>query len=134
MIRRPPISTRTYTLFPYTTLFRSADPHLEALRDRAMRHGGPSSRSQGDAPRSEYLDPLLVISAQHFLTACLPHRGRPHAHAASHARIVIFQAVRDPANGPPPGAHVRGGLPTASCVGGRTREQEGSRVSDSGKI
>src|SRR3546814_9397628 len=27
MLRRPPISTRTYTLFPYTTLFRSAfDP------------------------------------------------------------------------------------------------------------
>src|SRR3546814_19946601 len=25
MIRRPPISTRTYTLFPYTTLFRSID-------------------------------------------------------------------------------------------------------------
>src|SRR3546814_1085572 len=24
MIRRPPVSTRTYTLFPYTTLFRSA--------------------------------------------------------------------------------------------------------------
>src|SRR3546814_12205260 len=27
MIRRPPRSTRTDTLFPYTTLFRSADPH-----------------------------------------------------------------------------------------------------------
>src|SRR3546814_1327107 len=26
MIRRPPRSTRTYTLFPYTTLFRSAPP------------------------------------------------------------------------------------------------------------
>src|SRR3546814_13503832 len=25
IIRRPPRSTRTYTLFPYTTLFRSAD-------------------------------------------------------------------------------------------------------------
>src|SRR3546814_11168910 len=25
MIRRPPRSTRTYTLFPYTTLFRSGD-------------------------------------------------------------------------------------------------------------
>src|SRR3546814_14140890 len=25
MIRRPPRSTRTYTLFPYTTLFRSFD-------------------------------------------------------------------------------------------------------------
>src|SRR3546814_2860995 len=29
MIRRPPRSTRTDTLFPYTTLFRSAEaPHL----------------------------------------------------------------------------------------------------------
>src|SRR3546814_10842009 len=27
MIRRPPRSTRTDTLFPYTTLFRSARPH-----------------------------------------------------------------------------------------------------------
>src|SRR3546814_7708878 len=28
MIRRPPRSTRTYTLFPYTTLFRSTSPFL----------------------------------------------------------------------------------------------------------
>src|SRR3546814_4518242 len=28
MIRRPPISTRTDTLFPYTTLFRSGDARL----------------------------------------------------------------------------------------------------------
>src|SRR3546814_5042620 len=27
MIRRPPRSTRTDTLFPYTTLFRSREPH-----------------------------------------------------------------------------------------------------------
>src|SRR3546814_3743752 len=27
MIRRPPRSTRTDTLFPYTTLFRSTKPH-----------------------------------------------------------------------------------------------------------
>src|SRR3546814_3917086 len=35
MKRRPPRSTRTDTLFPYTTLFRShgnAGPHLEASR------------------------------------------------------------------------------------------------------
>src|SRR3546814_11319864 len=32
MIRRPPRSTRTDTLFPYTTLFRSGGP--EALEDR----------------------------------------------------------------------------------------------------
>src|SRR3546814_12175328 len=30
MIRRPPRSTRTDTLFPYTTLFRSADAELTA--------------------------------------------------------------------------------------------------------
>src|SRR3546814_10871127 len=33
MIRRPPRSTRTDTLFPYTTLFRSPQP-LERLRAR----------------------------------------------------------------------------------------------------
>src|SRR3546814_9959690 len=33
MIRRPPISTRTDTLFPYTTLFRS-----NHLADIAVRH------------------------------------------------------------------------------------------------
>src|SRR3546814_9645395 len=36
MIRRPPISTRTDTLFPYTTLFRSADA-LAALLRRLSR-------------------------------------------------------------------------------------------------
>src|SRR3546814_21012025 len=36
MIRRPPRSTRTDTLFPYTTLFRSAGLALRRAR-RAMR-------------------------------------------------------------------------------------------------
>src|SRR3546814_10364077 len=31
MVRRPPRSTRTDTLFPYTTLFRSGDERLFAL-------------------------------------------------------------------------------------------------------
>src|SRR3546814_13132641 len=31
MIRRPPRSTRTDTLFPYTTLFRSVEDYTEAL-------------------------------------------------------------------------------------------------------
>src|SRR3546814_3720701 len=33
MIRRPPRSTRTDTLFPYTTLFRSADPFALVTQD-----------------------------------------------------------------------------------------------------
>src|SRR3546814_12213596 len=35
MIRRPPRSTRTYTLFPYTTLFRSLDVAI-AFLDRRL--------------------------------------------------------------------------------------------------
>src|SRR3546814_8362574 len=39
MLRRPPISTRTDTLFPYTTLFRSDHPRLvrEPLGDDGQR-------------------------------------------------------------------------------------------------
>src|SRR5213080_5208325 len=37
MIRRPPRSTHRYTLFPYTTLFRSPCPP-----GRADRHSGPT--------------------------------------------------------------------------------------------
>src|SRR3546814_5586339 len=32
MIRRPPRSTRTDTLFPYTTLFRSGERRIELVR------------------------------------------------------------------------------------------------------
>src|SRR3546814_5748343 len=37
MIRRPPRSTRTDTLFPYTTLFRSRHPGERAARQRRHR-------------------------------------------------------------------------------------------------
>src|SRR3546814_10825458 len=40
MIRRPPRSTRTDTLFPYTTLFRSAGVGLGEQPQRAVRQGG----------------------------------------------------------------------------------------------
>src|SRR3546814_2388280 len=59
MIRRPPISTRTDTLFPYTTLFRSAEPRRsDAARGRAragacrrVRH--PSAQQSARAQISE---------------------------------------------------------------------------------
>src|SRR3546814_17529111 len=38
MCRRPPISTRTYTLFPYTTLFRST--HVAARQRCASGQAG----------------------------------------------------------------------------------------------
>src|SRR3546814_1848740 len=45
MIRRPPRSTRTDTLFPYTTLFRSAE-EAAGGRDQACRPRGQSRRGQ----------------------------------------------------------------------------------------
>src|SRR3546814_4726707 len=43
MIRRPPRSTRTDTLFPYTTLFRSSCPRNSRERafGAALSHAGP---------------------------------------------------------------------------------------------
>src|SRR3546814_11047328 len=51
MIRRPPRSTRTDTLFPYTTLFRSFDTNSAAIRhqrsvDRIAQGGLPVVLSQ----------------------------------------------------------------------------------------
>src|SRR3546814_17415550 len=45
MIRRPPRSTRTDTLFPYTTLFRSR----LLLAVGARRHGAESDQADGRA-------------------------------------------------------------------------------------
>src|SRR3546814_20981239 len=44
MIRRPPRSTRTYTLFPYTTLFRSSGiDHHAALAAIPHRKAGTAA-------------------------------------------------------------------------------------------
>src|SRR3546814_16101935 len=45
MIRRPPRSTRTDTLFPYTTLFRSG--HIP----KGPHNGRPASRAPSPTPR-----------------------------------------------------------------------------------
>src|SRR3546814_20795811 len=56
MIRRPPRSTRTDTLFPYTTLFRSAWPEQDAPGGRTGRHAGsarhdPQASAHGGSDR-----------------------------------------------------------------------------------
>src|SRR3546814_2358178 len=63
MIRRPPRSTRTDTLFPYTTLFRSSMPYVAQnfLGGREFAatgtEGGPQDNGCGRSPR------VLNISA-----------------------------------------------------------------------
>src|SRR3546814_5663471 len=54
MIRRPPRSTRTDTLFPYTTLFRSRAP------EESGRTPGPLRRDAGAHPRHPRLGEALL--------------------------------------------------------------------------
>src|SRR3546814_6256206 len=66
MIRRPPRSTRTDTLFPYTTLFRSEDPVEEPEHRRPRERGVPVGRGDEDKPAlSERPERLHDRSEEH---------------------------------------------------------------------
>src|SRR3546814_5341302 len=87
MIRRPPRSTRTDTLFPYTTLFRSCTRPVGARSQRDFRdaarlaarrprrragchRGGPRSRSE---EHTSELQSLMRIS---YAVFCLKKKNR----------------------------------------------------------
>src|SRR3546814_3034151 len=64
MIRRPPRSTRTDTLFPYTTLFRSVRAVCwREVRTRLWRYGGFPACPGQEGRRMEFPDrnPFLVL-------------------------------------------------------------------------
>src|SRR3546814_19353262 len=63
MIRRPPRSTRTDTLFPYTTLFRSGDclRIVEQIRIRDRRH---HLRGGGLADHEQYVWYVVEIEIE----------------------------------------------------------------------
>src|SRR3546814_12648115 len=71
MIRRPPRSTRTDTLFPYTTLFRSLlqpdirlDAGILALPSEQQRAIGRRLTDWLDAQKQRHLRPLLAMAQQ----------------------------------------------------------------------
>src|SRR3546814_10166926 len=72
MIRRPPRSTRTDTLFPYTTLFRS---HGAARRLLAVAQRGVEDQHALGAVAAARLLPLRCPHACHCLLC--PRVGRP---------------------------------------------------------
>src|SRR3546814_10091887 len=83
MIRRPPRSTRTDTLFPYTTLFRSNRLLRQPFLDLAG-HGG-SRRAPGDRPRGRYGRRLgLSRTARAHRPPCRGHRLPPPLRSEEH--------------------------------------------------
>src|SRR3546814_2567121 len=82
MIRRPPRSTRTDTLFPYTTLFRSGDDHGGTVR-RTAGDGGDRRDAAHPGPSSggAVLHPLprALLDLDRRLDAVVrPHRSEEH--------------------------------------------------------
>src|SRR3546814_15358275 len=82
MIRRPPRSTRTDTLFPYTTLFRSFGNHYAA--DPADYRASPL-----DFP-AEGLPPTLLITA-----GLDPLRDQGRAYAAKLIKAGVPTTYRE---------------------------------------
>src|SRR3546814_3982556 len=66
MIRRPPRSTRTDTLFPYTTLFRSPDTKLRArYRSNSIQFGLRYSFGAEEAPPPEPVsEPIAMVPVE----------------------------------------------------------------------
>src|SRR3546814_8892097 len=74
MIRRPPRSTRTDTLFPYTTLFRSAmqDATLSACGISPVHQGTPcASRFTRTTRSEEHTSELQSLMRISYAVFCL---------------------------------------------------------------
>src|SRR3546814_12538285 len=99
MIRRPPRSTRTDTLFPYTTLFRSvlaaagAERQRQLDQDRAARAGADRARSKATRRTS------APARAEHERRRLDPRPGREDAgrqRAAGRQAAALDPRLRKP--------------------------------------
>src|SRR3546814_10901320 len=82
MSRRPPRSTRTDTLFPYTTLFRSPDSGCESIPTLPRRSGPAAIMFAGSPkmtnPKASAKHHRLAAVDQHPLFGDPAHRAREH--------------------------------------------------------
>src|SRR3546814_15472549 len=106
MIRRPPRSTRTDTLFPYTTLFRSAGApfcrNLLPLRQRGSGARGGIGEPAAPGVPQILLVPALLVEARQSRRADEDPAGEA-LFAPGHEAVVKFPHAieRDRAHFPP---------------------------------
>src|SRR3546814_4696560 len=120
MIRPPPISTRTDTLFPYTTLFRSHPSHAEDApipRVLVAGVGCPAGAGRGPGPARSLAGRRAALRAGcktdvgvGRLVVPAPRPGAVFGQAAA----VLLAAGRQLRAG----AQLDGGVPAAVVAGG----------------
>src|SRR3546814_10083459 len=87
MIRRPPRSTRTDTLFPYTTLFRSTLTGEHTFGDTTLRASADFLDPRNDDPQpgegrsEEHTSELQSLMRISYAVFCLKKKKRKYTHA-----------------------------------------------------
>src|SRR3546814_13252796 len=89
MIRRPPRSTRTDTLFPYTTLFRSFREAAPGIEPRARRPDQPAAHPGG----------VARLQADRALPDRLRRRAERREGRRAHRRRVAAPRIAMPSDG-----------------------------------
>src|SRR3546814_7886561 len=91
MIRRPPRSTRTDTLFPYTTLFRSPDrgsgraggQHIAQYRPARTQSGGWRPVLSASGRSEEHTSELQSLMRISYAVFCLKKTQKLNKHKAN---------------------------------------------------
>src|SRR3546814_15160165 len=123
MIRRPPRSTRTYTLFPYTTLFRSV-----VYRDEWLTMSKPFKLHVKDVSLEELLNRCfekqpLTYAIVNRTIVIRPRRNQPEKLPIKEAAmqdVVRGLVMEEGSDTPLPGVSV---LVKGSSVGSRREER-----------
>src|SRR3546814_9839639 len=71
MIRRPPRSTRTDTLFPYTTLFRSLRPDASRQTGQGAQNGNRNRKRLTGKRSEEHTSELQSLMRISYAVFCL---------------------------------------------------------------
>src|SRR3546814_11601275 len=93
MIRRPPRSTRTDTLCPYTTLFRSGGRGSGRPPPRRGVRGGPLRDRRAEAPGADLEERGVGRRGELGPRAAAPRRGQRSRGAAVNAVDFLLIAV-----------------------------------------
>src|SRR3546814_2976595 len=109
MIRRPPRSTRTDTLFPYTTLFRSNLPQYASLSNLAFNRGRvcyrptslqfwmmmlPSAKPWQNCRSEEHTSELQSLMRISYAVFCLKKKTQPiHMYTHNKPQIIYIHTL-----------------------------------------